>query len=409
MSGASKDEDQGPTPEAFVARRQSSSSVLWAAVIILLGGAAIQRLTTLKADALVWPLIYLVVTSLGTYAAVLKLIPATAALCLKKGMQGRDINKNREIIPEALGIVPGTVFLFATVLFQPFFFAGATDLNLGQQYNAAIMSTCFMILLGFADDVFDLRWSVKIFSSFLATLPLLVAYNGSTYVAVPQPLIPFLPLTEGLPTTSVNLGILYFVYMALLGVFCTNSINIFAGVNGLEAGQSFIIAIAVLIHNIIEFGGPESDAHFLSFCLILPFTAGTLGLLIYNWFPSQVFVGDTFTYFAGMTLAMAGITGHFSKTLMLFFAPQIINFLLSLPQLFNTKWLPCPRHRLPRLNTTTRKLECIRTNWTLINLVLFFIGPQYEGTLTKILLVFQILCCSLAFGIRYYVASYFYP
>lgn len=38
--------------------------------------------------------------------------------------------------------------------------------------------------------------------------------------------------------------------------------------------------------------------------------------------PPQVFVGDTFTYFAGMALAVAGILGHFSETLLLFFIPQ---------------------------------------------------------------------------------------
>ena len=34
-------------------------------------------------------------------------------------------------------------------------------------------------------------------------------------------------------------------------------------------------------------------------------------------------MGDTFTYFAGMTLAVAGILGHFSETLLLFFIPQV--------------------------------------------------------------------------------------
>ena len=47
-----------------------------------------------------------------------------------------------------------------------------------------------------------------------------------------------------------------------------------------------------------------------------------------------------------MTFAVAGILGHFSKTLLLFFIPQIFNFLFSVPQLFNL--VPCPRHRLPR-------------------------------------------------------------
>lgn len=37
----------------------------------------------------------------------------------------------------------------------------------------------------------------------------------------------------------------------------------------------------------------------------------------------QVFVGDTFTYFAGMTIAVAGVLGHFSETLLLFLMPQV--------------------------------------------------------------------------------------
>lgn len=33
--------------------------------------------------------------------------------------------------------------------------------------------------------------------------------------------------------------------MGLLAVFCTNSINIHAGINGLEVGQTVVIASAV--------------------------------------------------------------------------------------------------------------------------------------------------------------------
>ena len=63
-------------------------------------------------------------------------------------------------------------------------------------------------------------------------------------------------------------------------------------------------------------------------------------------YPARVFVGDTFCYFSGMTVAVVAILGHFSKTALLFFIPQIGNFIFSLPQLFHI--LPCPRHRLPR-------------------------------------------------------------
>jgi UDP-N-acetylglucosamine--dolichyl-phosphate N-acetylglucosaminephosphotransferase len=63
-------------------------------------------------------------------------------------------------------------------------------------------------------------------------------------------------------------------------------------------------------------------------------------------FPSRVFVGDTYTYFAGMIFAVVGILGHFSKTVLLFFIPQIFNSAYSAPQIFGL--IPCPRHRLPR-------------------------------------------------------------
>ena len=72
-------------------------------------------------------------------------------------------------------------------------------------------------------------------------------------------------------------------------------------------------------------------------------------------YPSRVFVGDSFTYFAGMALAVAGILGHFSKTLLLLFLPQLINFALSLPQLLHI--VPIPRHRVPTLNEKTGLLE----------------------------------------------------
>lgn len=67
--------------------------------------------------------------------------------------------------------------------------------------------------------------------------------------------------------------------------------------------------------------------------------------MIYRY-PSEVFVGDTYCYFAGMTFAVVGILGHFSKTMLLFFLPQIFNFLYSTPQLFHL--IHCPRHRIPR-------------------------------------------------------------
>lgn len=40
----------------------------------------------------------------------------------------------------------------------------------------------------------------------------------------------------------------------------------------------------------------------MSIFLMMPFMAVTLGLLVFNWYPSKVFVGDTYTYFAGRNI-----------------------------------------------------------------------------------------------------------
>lgn len=53
-----------------------------------------------------------------------------------------------------------------------------------------------------------------------------------------------------------------------------------------------------------------------------------------------------------MAFAVVGIQAHFSKTLLLFFLPQIFNFVLSCPQLFGL--VPCPRHRVPRYAMRTK-------------------------------------------------------
>jgi len=42
------------------------------------------------------------------------------------------------------------------------------------------------VLLGFVDDVLDLKWRHKLIVPTIATLPLLVAYNGVTNVIMPK-------------------------------------------------------------------------------------------------------------------------------------------------------------------------------------------------------------------------------
>ena len=119
-----------------------------------------------------------------------------------------------------------------------------------------------------------------------------------------------------------------------------------------------MIGLSIIANDIIQLKGGYDymrDNHLFSLYFMIPFVATSCALLYFNWYPSAVFVGDTYCYFAGMTFAVVAISGHFSKTMLLFFIPQVLNFLYSVPQLF--RLIPCPRHRLPRLNKQTNCLE----------------------------------------------------
>jgi hypothetical protein len=50
---------------------------------------------------------------------------------------------------------------------------------------------------------------------------------------------------------TVDLGWMYYAYMALLSTFATNSINILAGVNGLEVAQALVIALSVVVNDLL--------------------------------------------------------------------------------------------------------------------------------------------------------------
>lgn len=115
----------------------------------------------------------------------------------------------------------------------------------------------------------DLPWRYKLVLPPIASLPLLCSYNGSTAVLVPRPFRPLLWSGGHLTWLShvlnmlvtvdsvaegkiVELGWFFMLYMALLAVFCTNAINIYAGINGLEAGQALVIAVGILSFQLLD-------------------------------------------------------------------------------------------------------------------------------------------------------------
>ncbi|KAL8952284.1 MAG: hypothetical protein Q9222_001815 [Ikaeria aurantiellina] len=332
---------------------------------------------------------------------------------LDAGLKGRDMSKpRRPELPETMGAICAVIYLLTLIAFIPFPFykdivaatsGGSNREMTGDQqqlargrvlhrfphnkvlnlrnpdlrrrtmaeyqqlasYLSALLSLQSVVILGIADDLFDIRWRHKLFIPAVAAIPMLAVYfvdYGVTNVVVPVQLEPYLG-------TLIDLGWVYYAYMASVAIFCPNSINILAGINGIEVAQSMVIAILLLLNDALSLytapssptPHPATDPHLFSIYLLLPFIGVSTALLLHNWYPARVFVGDTYCYFAGMVFAIVGILGHFSKTLLLTFVPQIINFIYSAPQLFRV--VPCPRHRMPHFNARTGLLEPSVTKW----------------------------------------------
>lgn len=403
----------------------------------------------------------LVQTALGLsifgYTCVDYLIPKVGEHFIKRGMFGKDMSKiGRPIIPESMGVIPASTYLFIMFFFIPFMFnkdSNVSSLFSGSKlpsYLGSMLSLESMILLGLMDDLFDIRWRHKFFLPAIASIPLLIVYQfefNQTSILIPKFISNFFSLS-----TSINLGVFYYFYMASVSIFCPNSINILAGINGLEVGQTIIIAVLLLMNDLYYTLGyhfennltkSAYEIHLFSICFLIPFLGISIGLFKFNKYPAKVFVGDTWCYFSGMVFAVIGISGHFAKTLMLFFLPQILNFIYSSPQLFGI--IPCPRHRLPKfnekdgllynsfteyqdpLNPTNdatikplnkklisllkflEKVQMIKlirnkngdiiksSNLTLINLVIIWFGPRNEGDLCTLIMILQFIvgCCML--------------
>uniref|UniRef100_A0A0N4ZPV2 UDP-N-acetylglucosamine--dolichyl-phosphate N-acetylglucosaminephosphotransferase n=1 Tax=Parastrongyloides trichosuri TaxID=131310 RepID=A0A0N4ZPV2_PARTI len=394
-----------------------------------------------------------IISLLGAYIAhnrILHYIP----IFINRNLYGQDqCKKEKTKVPEPMGAIAAAVYSIIIFALIPFMFYEWMSINISELYPymqllsllSAIISIWTAISLGFADDILDLRWRDKLLFPTFSSLPVLIVYHVSGHSTTV--LLPNL-IANYIGHQSINIGIFFYFYMGMLIVFCTNSINILAGINGIEASQGLIISITVAIYNIIQLIRGEGIQWHQTFSLaiILPFIAINYILYRFNRYPAKVFVGDTFCYWAGMTLAVVGILGHFPKTLLLFFIPQIFNFLFSIPQLF--KWIPCPRHRLPKYDPNSDTLSMSKftftdkqtkflgkfilklfsifglidlsitkkedetmyevNNFTILNLILKIFGPLHESELAKRFMYIQIVCSIVALFVRFYFAGFIY-
>jgi UDP-N-acetylglucosamine--dolichyl-phosphate N-acetylglucosaminephosphotransferase len=170
------------------------------------------------------------------------------------------------------------------------------------------------MIIGFIDDVLGWKKGLKQWQKALMTLPIA---------------IPLMVLNAGQHTMNVpffgniDFGWVYpilFVPIAILGT--TNGFNILAGYNGLEAG------LGTIIFSFLGVIALKSGSTWLAVIAgIIVFSL--IGFLMFNWYPSRVFPGDSLTYSLGALIGVFAILGNMEKLALFVFIPFIVEGILK--------------------------------------------------------------------------------
>jgi len=208
--------------------------------------------------------------------------------------EGPDLHQHKTGTPTLGGVIVILTLIIIVLLLVPY----------NKYVLWSLITTVGFGLIGLVDDL------IKYFkkrSLGLCTLPKLFLQIGFALIVVY-----FIQQNNDLGTeiylpfikNSIDLGIMFVPFVVLVMISSVNAVNLTDGLDGLAGGliiiSMFSFALIAYIQNVL----PMS-----LFALIVAFTS--LGFLIYNFYPAQIFLGDVGSLALGGALASVAI---FTKT-----------------------------------------------------------------------------------------------
>ena len=255
---------------------------------------------------------------LVSFFVTLFLVPYWIRKAWQIGLVWDDMNKakKRKVagsggIAAILGFISGGLI---TIAYKVFFIDGA-EANLVQTF--ALISVILILAgVGLIDDLIGwqhggLSKRSRMVLILFAAIPLVVINAGRSIVNVPL-------------WGNVDLGLLYPLVFIPLGIVgASTTFNFLAGLNGLEAGQGVILLAGM---SLVAYFTGSTWLALIGLCMIF----SLLAFLIYNYYPAQVFPGDSLTYCVGCLIATIAILGNFEKIAVFLFIPLGIETILKL-------------------------------------------------------------------------------
>ena len=234
--------------------------------------------------------------------------------------EGPDLHQHKMGTPTMGGVIIILTLIIVILLLVPY----------NKYVLWSLIITVGFGLIGLVDDLIKylkkrslgLLTMQKLFLQI--ALALIVAYGVQQNTDLGTEIyIPFLK-------NSIDLGIMFVPFVALVVVSSVNAVNLTDGLDGLAVGliiiSMFSFALIAYMQNIESIG---------IFSLIVAFIS--LGFLVYNFFPAQIFLGDVGSLALGGALASVAIFTRTELFLLIIGGVFVIETLSVILQVISVK------------------------------------------------------------------------
>ena len=241
-----------------------------------------------------------------SFALSVGIVPIQIRKFRERGIVVPDYYKNHvKYVPTAGGV--SIMFVFFILLILISFPVLDHPIRFTETGWVAALVIALFAFFGFLDDFIDVGRASKIVVPFFLALP--IGFVLEKHLIV----IPWVG--------SLDLGLLYMYLIAPLYIMVvSNLVNMHSGFNGLAAGLSSILLATLFLKSLTDNG------NLLTINSIL--LGAVAGFLLYNWYPSRIFDGNTGALAIGAAIGILIVANGYLVSGFIMLIPHTANFLM---------------------------------------------------------------------------------
>ena len=211
---------------------------------------------------------------------------------LYPAIRERDVHKTPTPRLGGIAMFFGVIAAFAVSSRHPYFSVFWAD---PWPVLAILLATLVIVLVGVADDLWDLDWMIKLGAQVLAAG--LIAWFGGLQILS----LPIGGLTIG--SSWVSFGLTVFAIVIVM-----NAVNFIDGLDGLVAGVGLIANGIVFAYSYLLVRDTGASSYFNLASFIAAILVGAcIGFLPLNWSPAKMFMGDAGALMLGLLMATSAV------------------------------------------------------------------------------------------------------